>query len=53
MVTENGGMNKRGGKQVMGTEKEGGSRQGREGDTIDMEGGKVWVQGKVVVSTRK
>ncbi len=49
MVTENGGMNKRGGKQVMGTEKEGGSWQGREEDTIDMEGGKVWVQEKVVV----
>jgi len=32
-------MNKRGGKQVIGTEKERGSRQGREGE----------LQGKVVV----
>jgi len=46
-------MNKRGGKQVMGTEKEGGSRQGREGDTIDMEDGKVWLQGKVVVQVQE
>ena len=27
MVTENGGMNKRGGKQVMGTEKEGADKE--------------------------
>jgi len=52
-ITENRGVNKRGGKQVMETDKKGGGRQGREGDTIDMEDGKVWVQGKVVVRVQE
>jgi len=37
----------------METDKKGGGRQGREGDTIDMEDGKVWVQGKVVVQVQE
>lgn len=39
MVTENGGMHKRDGKQVMGTEKEGADKEGKDIGMSTGEGG--------------